>query len=215
MVVKLYGHPLATSGHRVQIVLEELNVPYELITLSFEKQDHKSPEYLAHQPFGQMPYMDDDGFELFETRAICRYLAVKYGGIGTLLPPQSDVEATARFEQAASVELNNFEAPVSQLAWEVWYKPMRGLKTIPEEAQAYKTKLEGRMDAYDAMLSKTKFLAGDDLTMADLFHLPYESFLKEQGFDFVSGESTRWPNVARWWKEIASRPSWKKVIASS
>ena len=123
MVVKLYGHPLATSGHRVQVVCEELNVPYELVTLPIEKNVHKTPEFLAHQPFGQMPYMEDDGFELFETRAICRYLAVKYGGIGTLLPAQSDVEKTARFEQAASIELNNFEAPVTQLAWEVRYKP--------------------------------------------------------------------------------------------
>ena len=123
MVVKLYGHPLATSGHRVQVVCEELNIPYELVTLPIEKNVHKTPEFLAHQPFGQMPYMEDDGFELFETRAICRYLVVKYGGIGTLLPAQSDVEKTAKFEQAASGELNNFEAPVTQLAWEVRYKP--------------------------------------------------------------------------------------------
>ena len=123
MVVKLYGHPLATSGQRIQVILEELNVPYELITLNLKEQQHKTPEYLAHQPFGQLPYMDDDGFELFETRAVCRYLAVKYGGIGTLLPPQSDVAKTARFEQAASVELSNFEAPMGLLAWEVKYKP--------------------------------------------------------------------------------------------
>nr|VWO99679.1 Dual O-methyltransferase/FAD-dependent monooxygenase CTB3 (Cercosporin toxin biosynthesis cluster protein 3) [Includes: O-methyltransferase (EC, FAD-dependent monooxygenase (EC ] [Ganoderma boninense] len=195
MVVKLYGHPLATSGQRIQVILEELSVPYELITLSLKDQQHKTPEYLAHQPFGQLPYMDDDG-------SSCSRRA-------------RDVPKTARFEQAASVELSNFEAPVSQLAWEVRYKPMRGLTTIPEEALAYKTKLEGRIDAYDVMLSKTKFLAGDELTMVDLFHLPHGSFLEEQGFDFVSGESSRWPNVARWWKEISARPSWKKVVGSS
>ena len=130
---------------------------------------------------------------------------------------------------------------------------MRGLVTNVEEAKAYMAKLEGRIDAYDTLLAKTRYLAGNvstfmmrarplvlnfwlarqDLTLADLFHLPHESFLKEQGFDFVTGESSRWPNVARylaidrtchrlglmllhrWWKEISSRHSWKKVIGSS
>lgn len=123
MVLKIYGHPLATSAHRVLAVLEELNVPYELVNVHIETKEHKSPDYLTHQPFGQLPYMEDNGFELFETRAICRYIALKYGGVGTLIPAQSDLEKTVRFEQAASVELNNFEAPVYQLTRECKYKP--------------------------------------------------------------------------------------------
>ena len=123
MVLKLYGHPIATSGQRVLTVLEELNVPHEIVTVHFDKKEHKSPEYLVHQPFGQLPYIEDDGIEVFETRAICRYIALKYGGLGTLIPAQGDLAKTAKFEQAASVELNNWEAPLGLLAWEVRYKP--------------------------------------------------------------------------------------------
>ncbi|KAI1785319.1 glutathione S-transferase [Ganoderma leucocontextum] len=214
MVLKLHGHPMATSGQRVMIVIEELNVPHEIVTVDFNKKEHKSPEYLAHQPFGQLPYLEDDGIEVFESRAICRYIALKYGGIGTLIPAQSDLEKTAKFEQAASVEQNNFEGPMWQLAWECKYKPYYGQQTDVEAAKAHRTKVEGRLDGYEAMLSKTRFLAGDEITLVDLFHLPHESFLKDQGFDFVTSESSRWPNVARWWKEVAGRPSWKKVKAS-
>ncbi|KAI1785160.1 thioredoxin-like protein [Ganoderma leucocontextum] len=223
MVLKVYGHPLATNGQRVLIVIEELNVPHELITVDFDKMEHKSPEYLAHQPFGQLPYIEDDGIEIFESRAICRYLALKYGGIGTLIPAQSDLEKTAKFEQAASVELNNFEGPMWQLTWECKYKLFIGLETDVEAAQVHRTRIEGKLDGYEAMLSKTRFLAGDEVTLVDLFHLPHEAFLKDQGFDFVTSESSRWPNVARcvssicmyrWWKEVTGRPSWQKVITS-
>ena len=123
MVLKIHGHLIATCTQRVLTVAEELGVPYELVVVDYTKNEHKSPEYMVHQPFGQLPYIEDDGVEVFESRAICRFLALKYGGVGTLLPAQGDLEKTAKFEQAASVELNNFEAPMGLLAWEVKYKP--------------------------------------------------------------------------------------------
>ena len=123
MVLKIYGHLATPCTQRVLLVVEELNVPYKLVNVDFTKGEHKTPEYLAHQPFGQLPYIEDDGVEVFESRAICRFLALKYWGVGTLLPAQGDLDRTARFEQAASVELSNFEAPMGLLAWEVEYKP--------------------------------------------------------------------------------------------
>lgn len=123
MVLKIHGHPLASCAQRVLTVVEELNVPHELIPVDLSKNEHKTPEFLAHQPFGQMPYIEDDGVEVFESRAICRYIALKYRGLGTLIPALGDLAKTAKFEQAASVELNNWEAPLGLLAWEVRYKP--------------------------------------------------------------------------------------------
>ncbi|PIL25385.1 hypothetical protein GSI_13275 [Ganoderma sinense ZZ0214-1] len=205
MVLKIYGHLVAPCTQRVLAVAEELGVPYELVVVDYTKNEHKTLEYLAHQPFGQVPYIEDDGVEVFESRAICRFLALKYGGVGTLLPAQSDLEGTARFEQAASVELNDFEAPMGLLAWELRYKEYYGLKADLEVAKEHRTKAESRLDGYEAMLSKTRFLAGDELTLADLFHLPYESLVTEQEFDFVKPESSRWPNVARYKLPIYAR----------
>lgn len=123
MVLKIYGHIAALSAQRVLIVAEKLNVPYELITIDFANNEHKTPQYLSHRPFGQLPYIEDDGIEVYESRAICRFIALKYGGLGTLIPEQGDLEKTAKFEQAASVELNNFEVPMYLLLQEVKYKP--------------------------------------------------------------------------------------------
>ena len=56
-------------------------------------------------------------------------------------------------------------------------------------------KLEAKLDVYDQILSKQKYLGGDEVTLADLFHLPYGSLLEKQGIDYlVSG---RVPNVTR------------------
>ena len=111
----------------INFIQRMLNMPSELhlgdnIVIDFTKNEHKSPAFLAVQPFGQVPYLDDDGFTVYESRAICRYLALKYGGVGTLIPDPADLRRTALFEQAASVETSNFDAYASALAFEL-YKP--------------------------------------------------------------------------------------------
>ncbi|KAL1942997.1 hypothetical protein VTO73DRAFT_4668 [Trametes versicolor] len=210
MVLTLHGNIHSTCTSRVRTVLEELNVPYEFVGIDFAKGEHKAPAFVAVQPFGQVPYLDDDGFKVYESRAIARYIALKFGGIGKLIPAQSDAQKTALFEQAASIETANFDPSASGLAFENIFKVMHGGKTDPATVERLKSTLEAKLAAYDVILGKTKFLAGDEVTLADLFHLPYGALLEKQGIDFlVSG---KFPNVTRWWTEISSRPAWKKVI---
>lgn len=123
MVLKLYGNPASTCTNRVRTVAEELGVTYEFVLVDFAKGEHKAPEFVAIQPFGQVPYLDDDGFKVYESRAICRYLALKYGGIGKLIPDPTDFQKTGLFEQAASIEQSSFDVFASQLAWENVFKP--------------------------------------------------------------------------------------------
>ncbi len=125
MVLKIYGATFSTCTRRVAVVLKELDIPYELLPVNFAVREHKSEAYRQHQPFGQIPYIvDDDGFELFESRAIARYLATKYrSNAPALLPDGSDVQKLAKFEQAASIELANFDPSVSGIATEKVFKP--------------------------------------------------------------------------------------------
>lgn len=73
MVIKLYGSAMSTA--RVLVTILEKELPYELIFIDISKGDQRNKEYLKMQPFGKVPVMDDDGFVMFESRAICRYLA--------------------------------------------------------------------------------------------------------------------------------------------
>ncbi|KAG1781826.1 glutathione S-transferase [Suillus placidus] len=208
-MIKLYGFPLSTCTRLVALVCKEKNVPYEIISVNLAKGEQKNPSFMAVQPFGQVPYIDDDGFLLYESRAIARYLSKKYPNQGTSLIP-SDPKAEALFEQASSIETFNFNAFVAPIVVEKVFKPRRGLQTNEERVKELLASLLPKMDAYDLILGKQKYLAGDSVTLADLSHLPYGTAFYGLGDVFTEVFESR-PNLARWWKDISNRPAWLAV----
>jgi glutathione S-transferase len=76
-MIKLYG-AMASRAHRVVWMLKELGLPFEHIPTHFMDGSTRKPEYLAINPNGRVPALDDDGFVLFESLAITLYLAKKY-----------------------------------------------------------------------------------------------------------------------------------------
>ncbi|KAJ7174824.1 glutathione S-transferase [Mycena filopes] len=196
-ILKLHGSKFATCTRRVATVLHELQVPFELVEVDLMKGEHKTPAYLTKQPFGQIPYIDDDGFILYETRAICRYIAAKHPQSG-LIP--TEPKANALFEQAAAAEVSNFDPSASVAGLEKVFGMTPDQAIVDKELAALDKKLEG----YEAILAKHRYVAGETITLADLFHLPYASFVTLGGSDIM----TRHPNVARWYKELVARPSW-------
>src|SRR6185295_13510330 len=79
-VMKIYGHPMSTCTRKVLMTLAETNTPYELQVVEFATGEHKKPPHLARQPFGQVPALQDGDFELYESRAMCRYINDKASG---------------------------------------------------------------------------------------------------------------------------------------
>lgn len=73
MVLKLFGSAMSTS--RVLTTIIEKELPYEFIRVDIAKGEQKSEEYKKLQPFGKVPVLDDNGFIMYESRAICKYLA--------------------------------------------------------------------------------------------------------------------------------------------
>ncbi|KAF5343839.1 hypothetical protein D9756_011336 [Leucocoprinus leucothites] len=102
-----------------------------------------------------------------------------------------DLKKRAVFEQAASVEQSNFDYIAAPLVYEVLIKKRYGLETGHCKADPV----------------QQKYLAGDELTLADLFHLPYGALLPVAGVYLIQER----PNVARWFNELSSRPSWQAV----
>jgi len=178
-------------------------VAYTFVLVDLKKGEQKNPEYLEKHPFGVVPCIDDDGFILYESRAICRYLAAKYASQGPKLVP-TDLQGAALFEQAVSVESSYYTPHTGGIMYEQLIKPMRGL--APDEARYTELvgKLNATLDVYDALLGKQKYLAGDEFTLVDIFHMPSAKTLPAAGVDLLEKK----PNVARWWKEVTARPSW-------
>ncbi|KAJ7814807.1 glutathione S-transferase [Mycena leptocephala] len=206
MVLKLYGYyePLGATAI-VAMTLVEKHIPFDFVSVDLDADEHKTEQYLAKQPFGQVPILDDDGFMLYESRAICRYIAEKYGGQGAALIP-TEVKAKALFEQAASIEYSNFEPHARKIYFEGVLHPC--VPQLPVDKAGLDdaiTKLSAKLDAYEIILGKQKYLAGDEFTLADLFHVGFGTTCATAGCDLLTSKG---PNVARWWNDIISRPSW-------
>jgi glutathione S-transferase len=75
--MKLYFAP-QTRAIRPLIMLEELEVPYETVLINFKAGEHKSNEYRKIHPHGQLPALQDGTLTMFESAAICSYLADKF-----------------------------------------------------------------------------------------------------------------------------------------
>lgn len=206
MVLQLYGFFGSTCTKRVAIVLHEKKIPFQFHNVDLAKGEQKLAEFKAKQPFGQVPYIDDEGFTIFESRAIARYLDDKDTNPQTKLIPQ-DLKKRAVFEQAASVEQSNFDYIAAPLVYEVLIKKRYGLETDTAKVAELTGRLTQKLDVYERILSKQKYLAGDELTLADLFHLPYGALLPVAGVYLIQER----PNVARWFNELSSRPSWQAV----
>jgi glutathione S-transferase len=79
-MIKIYGHEVSGNAYKVKLLAALLGLEYEWIRVDLMKGEQKSPEYLARNPFGQVPIIEDGDVTLSDAQAILAYLARKYGG---------------------------------------------------------------------------------------------------------------------------------------
>ncbi|KAJ6467067.1 glutathione S-transferase [Mycena vitilis] len=215
MVFKLYSRPVVPVAGSVLVAMlaAEKNIPLEYIPIDMAGGEHRTPEYRKKfHPFGQVPVIDEEGFMLCETRAICRYLAEKYADEGTHLIP-TGLKEKALYEEAASFEVTNFYPPALKIGVEAYGKPrFEGLPTDPAIVAEGLKELTAVLDVYEVILGKHKYLAGDEFTLVDLFHLYIAPVFAGIGMDVMTSKGPD-SNVTRWWNDIISRPSWVKLQA--
>jgi glutathione S-transferase len=137
---------------------------------------------------------EDDGLVIFESRAISRYIATK---AGSALVPTGNAHDVARFEQALSIEAFNFNPFAEGITWQREFNPLMGRECDEARVRNLSTTLEGKIAGYERILSKSKYLAGEQITIADLFHLPYGVHLAPLNFKYLEDEE-KYPNVARY-----------------
>ncbi|KAM0957614.1 hypothetical protein ACFX13_026329 [Malus domestica] len=209
MVVKVYGPVMAACPQRVMVCLLEKGVNFEIVDVDLEAGEHKRPEFLTRQPFGQVPVVEDGDFRLFESRAIIRYYAAKYAGRGPNLLGTT-LEEKAVVDQWLEVEGHNFNDLVYTLVLQLLVLPRMGQRGDAALINACEEKLEKVFDVYEERLSKSKYLAGETFTLADLSHLPGIRYLIDEAKlgHLVTGRK----KVNAWWEDISNRPSWKKLM---
>ena len=204
LMIQLYGAAYSTCTRKVLTALYETNTAYELNVIDFAQREHKAEAHLGRQPFGQIPVIDDEGFKLFESRAITRYLSAMNGD---LLTP-STVKERALMDQWASVEQSNFSPNAMKFIYHYTFKR-------PQEDAVLEAAQSMLLTAFTALsvpLAKQPYLSGQKFTLADIGYMPYLQYLKDTP---IQGKLALFPEVVAWWDRLRARDSWLKVLSLS
>lgn len=189
--IKLYNFPKSGHAHRIELMLSLLNLPTELVFVDLAKGAHKQPDFLALNPFGQVPVIDDNGTVIADSNAILVYLAKKYDN-GTWLPEEPAAAARVQCWLSVAAGPLAFGPAAARLV------TVFGAAFNTDEVIARAHTL---LKVIDAELAKTPFLAGSTPTIADIANYSYIAHAPEGN---VSLEP--YANVRGWLARIEALP---------
>ncbi|KAI5460742.1 glutathione S-transferase [Mariannaea sp. PMI_226] len=207
----LYGSRGSTNTDRVRLTLVEGGfTDYELVLVNLQKGEQKSAENIKRHPWGKIPVITfPDGFTLYESRAICRYLTRKYSF--PLLPPESDVEAVALFDQAQSSEMLYFAEPAGKIAFEKFAKKFMGLPPDDAVVSDALRSVETFFDVAEGLFHRQDYMAGNYFTLADIYYIPLIQRLFACGYGDVIVDREA---VSAWWDRCTNRPAVQMLLAA-
>lgn len=190
--IKLFRHPLSGHAHRVELLLSLLNVPTELVFVDLAKGAHKQAEFLAINPFGQVPAIDDNGTVLSDSNAILVYLAKKYDSSGRWLP--AEPVAAAKVQRWFSIAAGQIAAgPATARLITVFGAPYDAESTIARSHALLKV--------VEQELTSSPFLAGSTPTLADVAGYTYIAHAPEGNVSLAD-----YPQVRAWLARIEALP---------
>ena len=194
--LKIYGIP-RSRAFRTLWMAKELGLDYDNVPIDFANEGTRAPEYLAINPNGHVPSIDDDGFILWESMAINLYLAKKYGE-GGLYPVR--LEDEARAWQWSFWGMTEIERPVLTAMFHRAILPED--KRDPALADDSERQLGRPLMVLDAAVAASPYLLGEHFTVADLNVASILSWARPARIDFGTV-----PKAADWLKRCAERPA--------
>jgi len=203
-MIKLLGRANSINVQKVHWCLEELGLPYERTDIGGAFGGNNTPEYLAKNPNGRVPTLEDDGFVLWESNVIVRYLSAKHS-VGKLWP--TDVRVRAEADRWMDWQQTAVAPAMFGVFWGL-------IRTAPEKrdsAAIEKSKDEcaAVMAMLDAHLRVRAYVAGDSFTMGDIpvgcaahrwFNLPIER--------------PKLASLEAWYGRLKARPAAAKVLVA-
>jgi glutathione S-transferase len=201
MSLRIWGRLSSVNVQKVVWCADELGLQYERIDAGGKFGRNDTPQYLAMNPNGLVPVIEDDGFVLYESNAIVRYLAAREGN--TALWPE-ELRARADVDRWMEWQSTGY-TPAMGPAF------MQLVRTAPDKRDAgaiesSRAKSEKHSAILDAHLASRRYVAGDRFTVADIvlgcaahrwLNLPIDRIAR--------------PNLERWYADIAARPASRQV----
>jgi glutathione S-transferase len=176
-MMHLYRNAISGHCHRVELLLSILGVAYEPVEIDLRAGAHKRPEFLALNPFGQIPVLKDGDVVLADSNAILVYLARRYDTSGLWLP--SDPVGAARVQRWLSVAagpLASGPAAARRIC----------LFSTPQDLATAQNIATGLLRVIDSALASDPYLVGGAPTIADLALYAYVARAPEGGVELAA-----------------------------
>ena len=199
----IYGPAFSTYVRSVRLALEEKGAPYRLEEVNILEGAHQTPEHRARHPFAKVPAFEHDGFEIYETAAIMRYVDETFAG-PSLQPDEP--RARARMTQVHGI-MNAYAYPacIGACVVQRLVVPLTG--GTPDEAVIAEAVplATTSVEALEALIGEKDFFAGTTLSLADLHVAPVYDYFSQTPEGETALQGT--PNLRRWWAAISERTS--------
>jgi glutathione S-transferase len=198
--ITVYGIPGSPYVRMPLLACEEKAAPYRLEAMEFGKS--KTAEHLARQPFGRMPYIEHDGFWLYEAQAIVRYIDQVFDG--PRLTP-TDPRAQARMNQVMNiVDWYVMPSISSAIGFNRVVKPIFGMPVDEAAVAAAVPQARLCVKALEEILEDKPYFAGDEVSLGDLMAVAHLDILPQspEGAEMMAGS----PLLA-WLDRMGARPS--------
>ncbi|MEE3626534.1 glutathione S-transferase [Nitrospirillum sp. BR 11752] len=198
--MKLHHHPLSGHAHRARLFLSLLGQPHDLVEVDLMSGAHKKPEFLALNPFGQVPVLEDEGTVISDSNAILVYLARKLGRTDWL---PEDAQGAAAVQRWLSVA-----------AGEVAYGPAAARLVTLFGSKHNAEEVIGRahvlLRTLEAWLATRDWLAADHPTIADVALYSYVARAPEGNVDL-----SPYPRVTAFLRRIEALPGFVPFAESA
>jgi glutathione S-transferase len=194
-MLRIHQHPFSTFSRRVRIALLEKKIPHELVEIDMVARQHRSPEYLALNPYGRVPTLEEDGFVLYESTAILEYLELTRPD-----PPLVPADPRGRALVAMHVKLCDIQL-ARQTGTIIFPKRFLPKERWDEKAMAQaKAEIEKHLAIVEKQLGARQFMVADRYSLVEVCYTPFVQFLPLM-------EITPPPAVAAWVERMLSRES--------
>lgn len=197
-MLKLYYNLISLNSRRVWISLLEKGLPFELVAMKLDGDQFKG-EFLALNPFHQVPVLEDEGFVLVESLAILDYLEAKYP-TPSLLPPDPQMLGTVKMIEILT--LTQMIPPMRPLMMN-W---MGFSQESPEKLQEAKQNIAQVLGFFESKLADRPYFGGQQLTLADIVAGTAIPFLPSMGLPLDD-----YPQLKNWCDRLMTRESWQQT----
>jgi glutathione S-transferase len=204
-MLKIWGRKTSSNVQKAMWAVGELKLPHERIDVGGAFGKNKEPAYLAMNPNGLVPTLEEeDGFLLWESNSVVRYLAAKYGA-GTLEP--KDLRARGLASQWMDWQLTVVAPAIHGAFWGLIRTPAE--KRDHAAINASRAKTAEVMKMLDAHLAKHAYAAGDAFSMGDI-----PVGVMAYRFRELVPERPAMPHFERWYAAIAEREAFRTHVTS-